>query len=56
VTDGDFDEVVVALYNPLGRSRKSLVHIPVKDSGRYEVVDEAGIVVFHQVRGKCYDF
>jgi lysosomal alpha-mannosidase len=47
-TDGQFDQFNVFVYNPLARSRSTVVHLPVETAGPYEILDTEGILVDHQ--------
>jgi len=49
LTDNEFEEVTLVLFNPLAHTRSSLVHLPVKLSGSYEVRDQDGKTLEHQL-------
>jgi len=49
ITDNDFDEITLVVYNPLAHIRSSIIHLPVKGDSAYTVYDQDGNVIEHQI-------
>jgi len=49
LTDNDFDEITLVVYNPLAHIRSSIIHLPVKADSGYTVYDQDGNVIEHQI-------